>query len=246
MRPHALTDGDGAALVDGDGELLTILGDDPASQQLTVPPSFPDASEEALLGALQMLLPRGLLWRRDDDSNLTRLLRGIAAGLLRMRVRILRLRREFDPRSTLELLPEWEALLDLPDPCIGVPSTLQERRMLVATRWTAEGGQSPAYYIDLAGRLGIPVTIEGGRVFRLGPARTTARHSPSRLGTDRLNAWGWAYTWIVHAPAVTRVPFRLGQSTLGERLLNFGNVRLECVIRRAAPAHTVVNFVYGD
>lgn len=236
MRQHALTDGDGVTLLDGDGELLTILGDDPPSQRLIVDATFDGLTEGNFLAMLQALLPPGRLWRRDAGSNLTRLLRAISRGLVRKHQRILRMREEADPRTAYELLPEWEDLLGLPDPCTGESETLQERRAIAAARWTAKGGQSRAHYIDLAAALGVPITIEEFGQFRC---------DASECDVDPLNEDAWAYTWVVHAPEVTEIPFRCDESTTEEPLLTFGNAPLECTIRRAAPAHTIVHFAYG-
>lgn len=236
-RLAILTDGPGGEPITYDGEYIVAPEVVLDLADSSPPPSFLNADEAAYLAGLQALLPRGWAWPRREDSNLAKLVAAIADGFARLHRGITRLLvTEADPRSTLELLPEWERMLGLPDECIGIPETLQERRLLVTTRYTATGGQSRAYFIELASSLGYSVTIEEGKVFRLGL---------SRLGADRLNHPGWAYAWTVHAPTVTVIPFRLGQSTLGERLKTFGNARLECSIRRAAPAHTIVHFAYG-
>jgi uncharacterized protein YmfQ (DUF2313 family) len=57
----------------------------------------------------------------------------------------------------------------------------------------------------------------------------------------------WAFAWRVEAPAnSTTSLFAAGASAAGERLATWGNDKLECLVRSAAPAHTVVQFAYHE
>jgi uncharacterized protein YmfQ (DUF2313 family) len=72
---------------------------------------------KAYLQQLQALLPRGLAWPRAVDAHLTKLLSAFSLEFARVDQRVDDLLDEADPRSTLELLPEWERMAGLPDPC---------------------------------------------------------------------------------------------------------------------------------
>src|SRR5260363_17238 len=70
-----------------------------------------------------------------------------------------RLLRDICISSTVELLPEWEATLGLPDPCTGPLSTVQARRAQAVARFANTGGQSAAHFIRMAAQLGYAISI---------------------------------------------------------------------------------------
>lgn len=193
-------------------------------------------SPDAWLSQLQALLPPGLAWPRHPDAVLTRLLGPIAAQMSRIDGRAAELLREADPRQTLELLAEWEADTGQPDPCAGPAVTLTGRRGRVLAKLLGRpGGQSIAYYTALAARYGQEIAIEEFRPFRAG----------ARAG-DRCRSVAWHFAWRVQGYAGSPTRFRAGRSIAGDRLAEWGNQILECVIRRTAPAHSHVLFGYPD
>lgn len=185
---------------------------------------------------LSALLPPGLAIRRETDTDVYKLLTALAEELARVDGRGDDLLRESDPRTTLEMLTDWETQVGLPDPCLaGVDQTVQERRNAVVARLTGRGGQSRQFFIDLAASLGYTVTITEFRPFRAGIS----------TAGDALTNGDWIFAWRVNAPETTITPFRAGQSTAGEPLRAWGNERLECAIERVSPAHTILQFAYG-
>lgn len=195
----------------------------------------------AYTAQLQALLPSGAAWPRDPDAQLTRLVAGLAEEFARVDGRAARLLDEADPRTALELLPEWERLVGLPDACIPVTGSVRERQLAVAAKVAGLGGQSRAYFISLAGNLGFAIEI-----FEYGRAQMGDRCGQRCLGDQ------WVFVWQVsllededetdYASAWSRS----GQSRCGERIRSFGSGQLECIIRRASPAHTLVQFAYPE
>lgn len=190
---------------------------------------------QAYLAQLQALLPPGAAWPREPEAVLTRLLAAWAEELARVDRRAHDLLREADPRTTVELLPDWERVCGLPDSCAGAAETLQQRRAQVVARLTHKGGQSVAYLKSLAATLGAEVAITEYRPFRAGL---------SAAGDDLSNG-DWPHTFRVHAAETPVTSFRAGLSAAGEPLRAWGSLPLECAIRRAKPAHTEVIFSYG-
>lgn len=183
---------------------------------------------------LQALLPRGKAWPREADAVLTALLDGLAPALARADARAEDLLDEADPRTTAELLADWERVAGLPDRCVTTTQTAIERRDALVARITNAGGQSRAFFVALAAFLGYTITVAEYRPFQAGV---------SRAG-DALTNGDWLFSWRVEAPAETVRSFVAG-SLAGEPLRSWGNEALECVIRRHAPAHTLVLFTYG-
>lgn len=182
----------------------------------------------------QRLLPRGRVWHRGiglvQDADLLALM----PAWVRLHLRLNDLIAQIFPCSTTELLPEWEATLGLPDPCTGPLATVQQRQAAVCTKFRAKGGQSKAYYIELAAALGFTITITEFAPFRAG-----INHAG-----DPVYGAAWAYAWQVSSEALTIWEFRAGLSTAGEPLRAWNNAVLECALRAVAPAHTVLLFVY--
>ncbi|MCX7061329.1 MAG: DUF2313 domain-containing protein [Gammaproteobacteria bacterium] len=167
---------------------------------------------------LAALLPTGAAWQPSPETLLGRLLLAIGSELARVHARADTLRIEADPRSTTELLPEWEITAGLPDPCVSGPQTIEQRRAALLARLTGTGGASRAYFIGVAAAYGYTVTIEE-------PALHTWRmRSAEAVGISR---------------------FRAGLSTAGDPLASFGNEAFECLFNRIKPAHTALLFAYG-
>ena len=184
-------------------------------------------SATAYVEALFALLPPGRFWRRGDlSTRLARTFRGLAEEAVRIHDRGLDLIEELDPRTATDTIDAWERLLGLPDPCVSEalqPSTLGERQDAAFAKWTSRGGQSAAYFEDLAIALGVgpPVNIVEGPYL---PFRVAI----GRMG-DRLNPHGSQFIWILQAPAATPLDKR---------------AQLECLVDRYKPAHTLALYEY--
>lgn len=188
------------------------------------------------LAHLQALLPPGAAWTREPGAVLTRLLAAQAAGLARAHNRALDLMEEADPRTTVELLAEWERLCGLPDTCTaGAALTPDERRAAVVGRLVARGGQSRRYFIGVAAAMGYPgATVTEFRPFRAGSACTDATYTEDARHVWRLDVPddGGLETFTVGAACTDAVR-------------RWGRPILECAIRRHQPAHGLVHFGYG-
>lgn len=191
-------------------------------------------TEADYLAELQALLPPGGL-TRDPDAVLTKLLSVFAASLARVDALATALLEEADPRTTVQLLPDWERVLGLPDKCAGGESlTLQERRAWLVGRMTARGGQSRAWFISLAASLGYAIAIDEFRPFTCGLSVCGEQLAPEATWT----------VWRVRMPATPIYWFRAGASVCGERLGSQAAGWIECLFRRLKPAHTTVLFTY--
>ena len=190
---------------------------------------------EGYLAQLQALLPPGSAWTRDPDAELTKLLRALAEELARVDGRVEDVLAEADPRTSLELLEDWERVTGIPEPCAVAASNLAERRGAVWAKLIATGGQHRQYYIDLAAALSVDVTIFEFLPFRAGYS------SPSDM---LANPDGWRHMWQVNCPETIINTFQAGQNSAGDPLRWWGNEALECAITLRKPAHTEVLFAY--
>ncbi|MGN7832671.1 YmfQ family protein [Pseudoxanthomonas sp. 22568] len=187
------------------------------------------------LRQLQALLPLGKAWTRAPGALLSRVLEGLAQEFARIEARAESVMDEADPRTTLELLPDWERTAGLPDNCSGeLRPTLLGRRQDLVSKLNAVGGQTPAYFIEIAKALGYAIEIQEYHPFRVG-------HSAVN---EPINDGRWAHVWAVIAPNVTQTFWTVGQSSVAEPLSRWGNQSLECRLNELKPAHSVLIFIY--
>ncbi|WP_374572505.1 YmfQ family protein [Phenylobacterium sp.] len=185
------------------------------------------------LAALQALMPRGAVWPTDPDAVQTRVLRGLAQAFADHDAAAVGLLIGAFPGTVDALLTEWEATLGLPDPCEGTDQTLAQRRGQVLAKFADGGGQSVAYFLRIAARLGYSgVTIETYAPFR---ADIDGGDQPA-YGDD------WAHYWLVTVPGLRAFYFSADVSTAGEALLTVENDVIICVFDALKPAHTLAGF----
>ncbi|MBB2196548.1 YmfQ family protein [Gluconacetobacter sp. 1c LMG 22058] len=180
--------------------------------------ALPSFSAGDFRQAILSLLPRGAVWSRDSDGLLSRLAAAWAPTYARSSARAVGLLTDSFPATTVELLPEWEGALGLPDPCAGTDATVEQRRAQVVATLVDTGGSSVAYYTNLAASLGYTVDI--------------VEYAPARAGWLAANgpvyaeAWAYAWTMVVRESSADAVSVAV----------------LRCEMQRRAPAHTAVLF----
>lgn len=174
------------------------------------------------LKALQALLPRGLVWPRDPDSTQTAVLSGFTPTLQRLSDAAAALLVDAFPATSVNLLPEWESTLGLPDPCAGESPTVANRQAQVVMRLVNSGGQSIPFFYNQAELIGCSIIIEVHAPFAMGS---------SGMG-DPIGGTEWSNTWTIWLPF---------NDTPGAQQY-WGNAVLECEFETWAPAHTVLQF----
>lgn len=138
------------------------------------------------------------------------------------------------PFTYREWIEDYERIYGLPNPCLRGDITYQERLQFVALAMRERSGISIDWLQTYAELVGYQVTITEFVPFRAGH---------SRAG-DALTNDGWIYAFTVHAAGEIVRRFRAGRSTAGEKLRDWGEGPLECVINKYKPAHTVALFAY--
>jgi uncharacterized protein YmfQ (DUF2313 family) len=184
---------------------------------------------------LLALAPPGTALPKELDSVFAELLMAMADEQARVDSRADDVLAELDPRTSMELLTDWERVCELPGKCSRSSETIQERREAVHLVITAQGGQTPAYYEEAAATMGVAATVEEFRPFRVG----------SSTAGDPLSNEPWTHAWRMRGPEETIKPFIAGGGAAGDSLAKWGNEMFECHISRLAPAHTIVTFAYG-
>ncbi|MEN6332249.1 MAG: putative phage tail protein [Smithella sp.] len=180
------------------------------------------------LQALLQLLPLGKVYPRDLQGVLPHTLKALADELARVDIRVDNLIDEADPRTTMEMLSDWERVINL-----SASDSITKRRLAIVSKLTSIGGQSRKYFIQLAASLGYTITITEFRPFTC----VTSIDQGIYEETCR-------FTWQVNAPETTIITGTC-QSACSEPLREWGNDELESAIKAVKPAHTSVIFSYG-
>ncbi len=138
------------------------------------------------------LLPRGRVWPDDPTSVQGKVLAAIGAMCARIDAAAQSILAGSLPGSPLSgFVPEWEATLDLPDPCAGDSPTFQQRRDQIRARFIGGGGQSRGFYIDFAAALGFVIAITNYAPFRCGLSSIDVAITDDR----------WSFVWGVRVIA---------------------------------------------
>lgn len=117
-------------------------------------------------GVLQALLPHGRVWPDDPASIQAQILGALAETPARYDAVVAGLLAGSLPGDYVDLIPEWEETLGLPDPCGGVDPSIAARAAQVRARFIGGGGQSLPFFVAFALALGFTVEIETFISFR--------------------------------------------------------------------------------
>lgn len=184
---------------------------------------------------LQSALPSGMAWVRDKSSVLTQLLTGIALEFSRVDARALDMIAESDPRTTTELIDDWEAFAGLPDPCVTDEQTLEQRRVALASKLLMQGGQSCEYFLSIAQNLGYQnASID----HKFEMMDCTSECDVELHSADDI------FFWQLNLPFSGSVLEMDCESSCDDPLASWGDQGVECRINRYKPAHTNVAFAY--
>lgn len=204
---------------------------------------------EAYAETAAAALPPGAFWQgfRDYDGTGRELLRAKAQTWLDVDLAAERLIAESQPARAFEMLSDHETQVGLPDSCFQTLNVnIETRRNTVLTRYRAQGGQSPKYFIDLANSLGYDVTVTERRPFVCGLSKIGGDSGGAAPVTriDSIGADRFSWRVVVPEPRVTW--FRCGSGVLGQdtlaTIIRAGD--LECLLARYQPAHQVLAVSY--
>jgi uncharacterized protein YmfQ (DUF2313 family) len=196
------------------------------------------------------LLPWGQAWPRAVTSTLAMACNGLCQywGFVDGRAADL-LERESDPRTTIELLPDWERNWGLPDPCFPPETTIGERQAMLVLKMTWMGGQSRAYFEKVMAWLGFQVTIKEFAPFMCGVSQVgDTRPTPQDNYRWYLGPPEMRFYWTAEPGTVGLIWFRCaaGQCGVNHHLEFRVPADLQCLLERWQPAHTQLVFDFSS
>lgn len=199
-------------------------------------------------------MPVGQSWPvNNPESVMYRVLTGLAEywGFVDGRAADL-LEIESDPRTTYELLTDWERNWGLPEPCWPPATTLSERRKMLVFKMTLLGAQSRQWFYDTAEWLGYTIRITEYAPYMCGVSMVGDTRGIFNEGDPDHYRWQLGppemrFYWTVHVDALKLLKFYVSESQCGiDRLLTIRHAEdLECVLNEWKPAHTQIIFDYS-
>jgi uncharacterized protein YmfQ (DUF2313 family) len=174
------------------------------------------------------LLPPGFAYTPTEGSILVKLIAGMAEELARIDARGDQVIEESDPRTTSELFQEWLTEVGIPDDCSSLAETPEDERNQLIQKLSSQPGQSRAFYVDLAEKLGYDSRVQEHEEFIVDDS----------FVEDPLYDAYWIHSFsliLSEAPVLARA----GVARAGDRLGTFDAAFLFCLLQKAKPAHTV-------
>lgn len=203
-------------------------------------------------------LPTGPVWPRRLGTTLHKLVTGVTAVAARFAARAAYFVHveAFPPRAN-ELLTDWERVLGLPEPCLGVDVadlTIAERQAAIGEKLARRPGAQDRYYMRArAAALGYDVTITEYRPAQCALTQCGFQQSSEAGGKLLIDGAGCGTPAIRFVWRVTIAEPRLTWFAVGagggrcalDPLLTIARADdLECVLEKIKPAHTKLIFDY--
>jgi uncharacterized protein YmfQ (DUF2313 family) len=165
-----------------------------------------------------------------QDSNLYKVLKGLATGFLSYRDFINYVYKEYNPSTTTDLIDMWEGMVGIPDSCIPIASTIEERRKWVVLKLSGLNITTKAQFERIGQLMGYNITVRAGLEasdYLLTLPGITSDKLPFCILITLDNSFatgGFPLTF----------PFTLKESAVPDSLY--------CIFNKIKPAHCVVYF----
>lgn len=191
-------------------------------ESATVDEALFDITTTEYAFVIEQLLPQGKAWRWRPGGIAKRLFEGLAYEWSRVERRARELIEEMDPRTTQEMLEDWERVAGLPAICQGgdAPTTVEARQQALHSKLTAKVSGNVPFFLQLAENLGYPdaeIRYEGDPFLCTDPC------------TDGLYGFEgyWLDTWTLVTNDTTE-----------------NDATLRCLVSDYAQAHEIILFEF--
>jgi uncharacterized protein YmfQ (DUF2313 family) len=100
--------------------------------------------------------------KNTEDSTLRKILIGLASEWLNFRNKINEVSNEYNLQKTTALIQEWEGFVGIPDSCIPVSSTIEQRRLNVLLKLAGINATTESQFKKIAEILGYNIEVSNG------------------------------------------------------------------------------------
>jgi len=198
-------------------------------------PKIANNTREVQADILAQYLPNNVCYQSawEDGSVLRKILLGLASQWMDARAFFNDTYDEWNPNTTTKFITEWERMVGIPDECIPVADTLEQRRKNIVLKLGGLEAETEQQYINIANILGLSITIE--------KASTLA--FPLMFPIVLINQDEAPFTLIIRVSGLTNI-----QSFPLNFPLDFSSNTsyiLECLLNKVKQSHIILRFIYS-
>jgi uncharacterized protein YmfQ (DUF2313 family) len=173
--------------------------------------------------------------KNKEDSILRKVLLGLASEWLNFRSSLNDVVSEYNPNNTTSLIEEWEAFVGIPDSCIAIASTLEQRRLNVLLKLSGINVSTAKQFKNVAAILGYSIQVSNG---------VDTSTFPLQLPFLLISQASAPFTIVITLPASLKpAGFPL---TLPFKLTAQQPTILKCLFNKLKPANTQLFFRYSQ
>lgn len=173
--------------------------------------------------------------KNREGSVLRKILIGLASEWLNFRNKINEVANEYNLQNTTNLIQEWESFVGIPDSCIEVASTLEQRRLNILLKLSGINATTAKQFKKIALILGFDIGVSNG---------VDTSTFPLQLPFLLISEASAPFTIVITLPASLQpagfpltLPFILTEQT--PAILN-------CLFNKLKPANTQLFFRYSE
>jgi uncharacterized protein YmfQ (DUF2313 family) len=172
--------------------------------------------------------------KNKDESVLRKILIGLASGWLDFRDKINEVANEYNPKNTTALIEDWEEFVGIPDSCIQVASTIEQRRLNILLKIAGINATTEKQFKNIASILGYSIEVSNG---------VSTSTFPLTLPFLLISEASAPFTIVITLPISAQTSgFPL---TLPFTLSEPEPVILNCLFNKLKPANTQLFFRYS-
>lgn len=173
--------------------------------------------------------------KNRDDSTLRKILLGLASEWLNFRNKINEVVKEYNPQKTTALIQEWEEFVGIPDECIPVASTIEQRRLNVLLKLSGINVTTEKQFKNVASILGYNIEVSNG---------VSTSTFPLTLPFLLISEASAPFTIVITLPSSIKPSgFPL---TFPFTLTSQQPAILDCLFNKLKPANTQLFFRYSN
>ena len=173
--------------------------------------------------------------KNRDDSTLRKILLGLASEWLNFRDKINEVVNEYNPQKTTALIQEWEEFVGIPDDCIPVASTIEQRRLNVLLKLAGINATTEKQFKNVASILGYNIEVSNG---------VSTSTFPLTLPFLLISEASAPFTIVITLPSSIKPSgFPL---TFPFTLTSQQPAILDCLFNKLKPANTQLFFRYSN
>ena len=173
--------------------------------------------------------------KNRDDSTLRKILLGLASEWLNFRDKINEVVNEYNPQKTTALIQEWEEFVGIPDDCIPVALTIEQRRLNVLLKLSGINVTTEKQFKNVASILGYNIEVSNG---------VSTSTFPLTLPFLLISEASAPFTIVITLPSSIKPSgFAL---TFPFTLTSQQPAILDCLFNKLKPANTQLFFRYSN